>query len=188
MNFSEIVAAIKADTAPTPLMIAIEGYGGSGKSTIAEKLKNALGNTYVINIDDFIIKKNLLDKSPDKTAFDRERLEQEVLIPATTGRPIVYRRLEWDEDALSDPITVPDSDYLIVEGISSFHPAIAKYYDYKIWVDTPMDVAKQRGRTKDAGNENEQHWDLWAENDLAYQQKYHPERYADFILANTDKL
>ena len=79
---------------------------------------------------------------------------------------------------------MPDSDYLIIEGISAFHPAIASYYDYKIWIETPIEVAKQRGKLRDAGNENEQHWDLWAENDLAYQQKYHPERYADFIFDN----
>ncbi len=104
-----------------------------------------------------------------------------MLIPARSGRPVAYRRLEWVENKLTEPIQVPAVGYLIIEGISSSHPGIADYYDFKIWVDAPIEVAKQRGKLRDTGNENEQHWDLWAKNDLAYQEKYHPELVADFV-------
>jgi hypothetical protein len=46
-----------------------------------------------------------------------------------------------DTNALSDPIVVPTVDYLIVEGICSYHPEIAHYDRYKIWVDTPIEVS-----------------------------------------------
>ena len=81
---------------------------------------------------------------------------------------------------------IPKSDFLIVEGISSYHPDIAKYYDYKIWVNVPIELATRRGKLKDAGNENEKYWDLWARSDLAYQRKYHPEQRADFIYSITN--
>gem|GEM_PF-4860923 len=29
--------------------------------------------------------------------------------------------------------TLPGSRYVIIEGISSYHPNIAHYYDYKVW-------------------------------------------------------
>ena len=47
-----------------------------------------------------------------------------------------------------------------------------------------MEVAKARGRARDGNNENAANWDLWAENDLAYQAKYHPEQQADYIVEN----
>lgn len=166
------------------ILIAIEGFGGSGKSTIAEELKSKLRGAYVINIDDFIIKEKILEQSWDKGGFDRSRLEQQVLIPATTGQAVMYQKLLWDTNTLSELIAVPEIDCLIIDGISSYHPDIAKYYDYKIWVDTPIEVARERGRARDGGNENAQHWDLWAENDLGYQQKYHPKKVADFVIAN----
>lgn len=172
------------DLNKAPVLIAIEGFGGSGKTTLAEKLKNSLQDVYIINIDDFIIKAKLTEPSWDKGAFDHERLEQQVLIPATTGNAIAYQKLIWATDTLSELITVPKVAYLIVEGISSYHPNIAKYYDYKIWVGTPIELAKQRGHARDGSNENAQHWDLWAANDLAYQQKHHPEQQADFIIKN----
>jgi hypothetical protein len=47
-----------------------------------------------------------------------------------------------------------------------------------------MMLAKQRGQARDGSNENADKWDLWAENDLAYRQQYHPEEQADFIYGN----
>lgn len=185
MDIYAITQTIKTEAKDRrPTLIGIEGFGGSGKSTVANKLADLLGNTFVINIDDFIIKENITENDWDKQAFDRDRLEKQVLKPASEGQPISYQRLLWDTNSFSDPVNVPTTDYLVIEGISSYHPSISKYYDYKIWVDTPIDVAKARGKARDAGNENEKHWDLWANNDLAYQQSHHPEQVADFTVTN----
>lgn len=175
----------KLPSSQRSVLIAIDGYGGSGKSTFAAKLRTALSIAFVFNIDDFIVKEKITDSSSDKSVFDRRRLEQQVLLPASRGEQIRYQRLIWKSNSLSEPITVPDADYLIVEGISSYHPDIAGYYDHKIWIDTPIEVARERGRARDAGNENAQHWDRWAENDLLYQKHFHPERAADSIVSGT---
>jgi uridine kinase len=180
MTIDQIANRITQDKRQ-PILIAIEGFGGSGKTTFAKKLASVLGDAYVINIDDFIVKEKLTKHSWDKGAFDRARLEDEVLAPLTTGRPASFRKLIWATNELSEPIAVPDTKYLIIEGISSYHPNIARYYTYKIWIDTPIEVAKERGRARDGSNENAAHWDLWAANDVAYQDRYHPEKQADFV-------
>jgi uridine kinase len=166
-----------------PIAIGVEGYGGSGKTTFADKLRDALGSAFVVHIDDFAVREKINEPSWDKGGFDRERLEQQVLIPATTGQSIQYQKLLWKTNTLSRPETVPVVDYLIVEGISCYHPNIAHYYDYRVWVDTPIEIAKARGMARDTGTENEDKWDVWAENDLAYQHKYHPERVANFVVS-----
>ena len=185
MTLNEIAASIKNDVRPKrPILIAIEGFGGSGKTTLANKLKDILGSAYVVNIDDFIVKEKLNEPSWDNGAFDRERLERQVLIPASINGPIAYEELIWETNSFSKPKHVPDVDFLIVEGISAYHPNIALDYDYKIWIDTPNEDAKARGQARDAENENVDKWDLWAQNDLAYQQRYHPEQHADFKINN----
>lgn len=176
---------IKLSSNQRSVLIAIDGFGGSGKSTFAAKLRAALSSAFVFNIDDFIVKERIAESSWEKSVFDRSRLEQQVLLPACRGEQIRYQRLIWKSNTLSEPITVPDVDYLIVEGISSYHPDIASYYDHKIWIDTPIEVARERGRARDAGNENARHWGRWAENDLLYQTRFHPERAADSILSGT---
>lgn len=186
MNVTEVVDEIQSiGSASLPVLIAIEGFGGAGKTTIAEQLRVGLGDAYVITIDDFIVKEKLMEPSWDKGAFDRHRLEQQVLIPATTDHRVAYQKLDWIPNTLSAPINVPKVRYLIIEGISSYHPDIAHYYGYKIWIDTPIELAKQRGKVRDENNENAQHWYLWSANDLRYQQKFHPELRADFVVSNS---
>lgn len=167
-----------------PILVAIDGFGGSGKSTLVDQLKELLQNAEIVHIDDFIVKEKLDEPTWDKGAFDRDRLERQVLIPAKQGHLVSYQKLHWAENILSGHFIIPSCNYLIVEGISTSHPDISHYYHFKIWVDTPIEIAKRRGHARDASNENANKWDLWAENDLAYQAKYHPERYADFLVEN----
>lgn len=183
-SVSDIADAIRSSD-NKPALIAIEGFGGAGKSTVAEKLKTALGNAYVIGIDEFIVKENILKPSWDNGGFDRSRLEKEVLVPFNSGVPIKYQSLDWESNSLSEPTQVPKVDYLIIEGISTYHPEIEKYYDFKIWVDLPMDEAKRRGHLRDGSNENAANWDLWHQNDLDYLAKYHPDKRADFVFDNS---
>ena len=186
MTIDDIAHIIKNhDVKSEPILIAIEGYGGSGKSTYAQTLKGLLGDVYIVPIDDFIVKEKLSEQSWDKGAFDRKRLEIEVLEPLSRAIYPSYRKLVWDTNSLSEPIKISKSKYVIIEGISSYHPSVAHYYAHKIWIDTPIEIAKERGRARDGSNENAKFWDLWANNDLAYQEHYHPERVADFILTNT---
>lgn len=67
MTIEEIANTIKEKShEKTPILIAIDGFGGSGKSTIAKKLADSLGNAYVIGIDDFIVKELLLKVSGEE--------------------------------------------------------------------------------------------------------------------------
>lgn len=184
MNLEQIVKEIKQNNSKHPSLIGIEGYGGSAKSTVARRLAGMLGDSYVIGIDDFIVKDHIVENDWDKQAFDRKRLENEVLRPFKANGDVNYHKLEWVTNTLSASIHVPCVKYLIIEGISCYHPSISHYYDLKMWIDVPISVAKARGKLRDKGNENEVNWNLWAKNDLLYQQKYHPELEADFIIKN----
>jgi len=186
VNLDKIAAAIKqSGKHDKPTLVAIEGFGGSGKSTLAEKLKKLLPNAEVIKIDSFILKEPAQNAEPWEQVFDRKRLEQQVLEPASHDQNVSYQRLDWAKNTLGPSIKLPKTDYLIVDGISSYHPDIEHYYDFKIWVNAPIADAKQRGQQRDSDNENAVLWDKWAQCDLDYQEKYHPEQKVDFIFDNS---
>ena len=186
MTIEQIAADIRQKRSPVrPALIGVDGFGGAGKTTFAHHLADALGSAYVVSLDDFMVKEKLAESSWDSGVFDRVRLEQQVLLPASQRRPVRYQRLIWDTNTLSEPVTVPVVDYLIIEGISAYHPSIEHYYDYKIWVDTSLEVAQTRGHARDGSNENAQYWELWEQDDRTYQQQYHPEQRADFVFMNT---
>jgi uridine kinase len=182
MDIEPIATAIRRKrSARRPLLIGIEGYGGSGKSTLARQLATALGNAFVVALDDFIVKDKLTAPSWDSGVFDRDRLERQVLAPARNGQPMRYQRLDWETNTLGELVEVPDVDYLIVEGITAYHPTIERYYDIKIWIETPLKVAAHRGQARDDSAENAAYWALWTTNDRAYQRAYHPKRRADYV-------
>ncbi|MBK9739742.1 MAG: GNAT family N-acetyltransferase [Actinobacteria bacterium] len=98
--------------------------------------------------------------------FDRRRLLDQVLVSATAGHPIAYQRLLWDDGALSEPVPIPSPRYLIVEGIATYAGELEQYYDLRVWIDVPLDVASGRGRAHDGLNENAGLWVLWRADDI----------------------
>ncbi len=189
MQFDSLLEQIiQQDIDHRPVLIAIEGFGGAGKSTLAKELKNRLGDAFVVSIDDLIIKDLISDG--EKLNFDRKRLERQVLLPLKQKRAAAYQKLIWDKNILSDFIQVPDITYLIVEGVSTSHPDIISYFDYNIYVDFPSDLAMERGRIRDRklGNNNDELWKVWTKTYADYKQKYHPELKANFVYDNSKSL
>jgi uridine kinase len=167
----------------TPLLVAIDGFGGAGKSTLAQRLADELGAAHVIALDDFIVKEHTADDTWD-LAWDRARLVQEVLEPVRRGERPSHRRLLWNSNTLSEPIEAPQADVVIVEGITTLLPELRGYWDYSVWVETPVEVARERGRLRDAGNENEAQWDRWSANDLRYLRAHDPRGLVNHVVRN----
>ena len=138
MSFNEstlgqVIDRITAIKKPIkPIIIGIEGFGGSGKSTLANKLKDGLDNSAVVSIDSFINKDKAKQAKPQEETFDIGRLEEQVLKPASSGKRIGYQVFDWASNTLGGRMELPGVDYLIIEGITSYHPKIDHYYDFKI--------------------------------------------------------
>lgn len=185
----EILTAIQELKQPTdrPIVIAISGYGGSGKSTLAANLKEQLGSCEVIAADDFILSR-CRHRTEDWDSYDRPRLQKQVLEPALQDKPVRHQIYDWKNDKLGEWRTVPKSQYLIVEGLSMLHPDMLRFYDYKIWVDCPLEVATQRGikRDREWGNDHDDLWlNIWMPNERDFMAKYRPNLAAD-IQFNTN--
>lgn len=166
-----------------PVIIAIDGFGGAGKSSLAKGLEKELQSATIVEVDDFYIFGKKSDA--DKSNFDRSRLVEQVLEPLKQGESASYQKSIDKNNPLSGYFDVPQVTYLILEGVSSLHPDIAKYVDYKIWIDTSADEAKKRmmNRDKSLGQDHgEQLWSHWTDSYQAYKDLHHPESLADLIV------
>jgi predicted kinase len=167
-----------------PLVIAISGFGGSGKTTLANTLKSQLSGAQIVSIDSFSTHE--WHRNADWDNFDRARFTREVLEPAQANQfPLQFVHEPWPGNP-EKTITIPKADYLIVEGCSIFHPDLLKYYDLKIWVDCPLDVATKRGMWRDRHvhkDEQDYYWqNIWMPNERDFLEKYHPDEAADIRL------
>lgn len=163
------------------VLIAIDGVGGSGKTTLAELLhKNLIGST-IIQLDDFY--------SPKLQKADLERLKNQVLIPLHNNSQANYQIYQWKTDSYSDEHTLLPKGVIIFEGVFSLDKDIRDFYDFKIWIDYPSDLGFKSGINRDIqrdGVDNSDKWkNIWMPLEEEYKNDQQPEKYADYIIDGT---
>lgn len=121
-------------------LVAVDGPGGAGKSTLAAKLAVACDAT-LLHTDDFASWDNQIDWWP--------RLEQQILKPIAEGRAGRYQRYDWNTRALSEWHELVPPEVLILEGVSSARAEVRDRLSLSIWVDTPADIRLARGLERD---------------------------------------
>ncbi|MEV6309282.1 AAA family ATPase [Streptomyces sp. NPDC051840] len=151
----EVAAVVAARRRTGVALVALDGMGGSGKSTLAAALAELCGAA-VVHGDDFYrpmdpgIRAALSPQEGYHRYFDWQRLRAEVLAPLTAGRDAVYRRYDWDAGDLAtdESRRVTASGVVVVEGVYTARPELARYYDLLVYVDTPPEESMRRLRAR----------------------------------------
>ncbi|MCM1182436.1 MAG: uridine kinase [Roseburia sp.] len=119
-----------------PRIIAIDGRCASGKTTLAEQLREVLDCT-VIHMDEFFLRPEQRTQERLRTAggnVDYERFLTEVLSPLREGTVFAYRPYDCKRQALAEPIRIVPGELALVEGSYSCHPALWDAYDLRIFL------------------------------------------------------
>ena len=129
-----------------PLILAIDGMCGSGKTTLAEYLSTCF-DASIIHMDNFFLP--FERKTTERLAepggnIDYERFG-EVLIPALKLRNgFSYIAYNCQTQSYDRTIEVPDCDLIIVEGSYALHEYFPKYYDFSLFLSvTPKEQLKR---------------------------------------------
>lgn len=175
---------------PKPTIVAISGFGGSGKSTIAKQLGEKL-NAPVIGVDSFQKPGAFNTKFSLWNIMDFERLEDEVLKPFFRQDSLIrYGHFNAPTESIDKTVEVENVGFLVIEGVGLFRPELDKYFTYKIWIDVPVEEATERGKKRDREeyhNPMDEQWDgIWKENDLEYYATYKPQETADLVIKNAE--
>jgi uridine kinase len=135
------------------VVVAIDGRGGAGKSSLARTLVANLSKSVHIEHDWFHLPKSQVI-GPDR--FDHARLISELLLPFRSGsQMLTFFRYNWGylagiPDGFHEaPITVEDKEILVVEGCQTLHSSLVPHLDLRIWLDTDPEVCLERGIRRD---------------------------------------
>ncbi|MBO7613632.1 MAG: hypothetical protein II579_00110 [Treponema sp.] len=134
------------------IIVAIDGISASDKSMLAHVLHRIyIPDTTIFRTDDFSLRKEQRD--PKRIAkpgynFDWERFEQQVLIPLSNGKPVIYQRFNFSTEELEPSITVMPAKINIVEGTFCMNENLQKYYDYSVLVRMLPSALEERLRNR----------------------------------------
>jgi uridine kinase len=156
-----------------PVLLAIDGYGGSGKTTLARAVQSEFPGSTIITLDDF---------ATDTTSgADRKRFLSQVLAPLSDTNAAHYQRFNWREKALADWITVEPNGLIVIEGVSVLGEDFNSYYDVRVWIDCSLELASQRMKERDKNMHNSKYFNVWKKEDSDYE-KTEPWKRADFMV------
>ncbi|WP_249709467.1 uridine kinase [Bacillus cereus] len=173
------------------LIIGIDGCGGAGKSTLANKIKSDFSTVTIVHMDDFYLPSaKIVNEHPTNKSigadFDWKRLLQEVLDPISNGIEGCYKRYDWETDSLAESHTVSANGIVIIEGVYATRQELAGMYDLKIWVNCPRETRIKRGIARDGEAARDMWENNWMVAEDMYVEIHKPHEFADFIIDGTN--
>lgn len=148
MDFPEAQTAIdrirELAATRSPLVVAVDGRSGTGKSTLAAWIAGQVG-AVVIDQDDFYAGgdidawRRLTPEEKADRVIDWGRVRTEALLPLRAGLPACWHPFDWDamEGLAVEPIRAQPSRIVILEGAYSARPELANVIDLSILVTLP---------------------------------------------------
>lgn len=138
----DVVHRVAGDPAGRPRIVAVDGRGASGKTTLAARLQQHLPGSSVVHTDDLAWHEPLFAWG--------HLLGDGVLRPLRRGGPVAFRPPAWARLGRSGAVQVPAGlEYVLVEGSGAGQRGLADLLDATIWVQADVVEAERRGIARD---------------------------------------
>jgi uridine kinase len=144
------------------LLVAIDGFGGSGKSTFSAFLEGALrraGLTAVTTVpaDGFVMNLREEDWRPPPSMpgmrapyrIDLDRLHRELLEPLRGGSTAQFVHRDWWDAERTEVQIVHSQGIVLVEGAYTLDSRLRDFYDERIFLECPQELALERALARD---------------------------------------
>ena len=178
-TLSALLAAALTQKPTRPLVLALDGRCGSGKTTLANALAAQLPGCTLLRTDDFYLPPAQRVRGWEKTPcanMDLIRLRDEALRPAYEGQPVLYRAYSCRAGA-SQPL-------VILEGSYSHHPLLAGYETLQVFVTCSREEQIRRLQARE-GERYANFAARWIPLEEGYFAQYRIEETADLAVDTT---
>ncbi len=162
----------------TRFVLAIDGRCGAGKTTLAGKLKEALG-CEVIHLDDFF-----LPWGSEKSGhgnLEKDRLFKEVLIPLSQNQEVNYRKFSCSMQDYTECVHIEKGRSVIIEGSYALLCDFAFAYTHKLFLDIDPDLQEKRIRERNGDDKWQMFATRWIPDEEAYIAQCHGDGFGNIF-------
>lgn len=155
-------------------LVAIDGYGGAGKSTLATVLSYLVDCSSVVHCDHMLA-------NPAHPEW-RQRLLEQVVEPLLNNRAAKFAHFDWKTGGLVGWNRIEPGGVVIVEGVSSLHTDLGELWDVTIWVECPRELRLMRGVERDGEGMRATWFNEWMPAEDSYVLDEFPQNRADLVF------
>jgi uridine kinase len=184
-RLSEVVQRLRGaapDVVGRPLLVAIDGRGGVGKSTLVERLRSIVPASGTVHTDDVAWNQAYFDWG--------ELMVDNILRPLRRGEAVEFRPPAWIAHDRPGAIRVAaGADVVWVEGTGIIREEFAPWIDASIWVQGDLDEQERRLVARDGDSvAQQQHVAAWLAEELPLMLRERPWHRATVVVAGTTGL
>ncbi|MFC7535199.1 uridine kinase [Actinoplanes sp. GCM10030250] len=160
-----------------PRVIAIDGRGGAGKTTLAERLRAAVPGSAVVHTDDVAWNHAYFDWGG--------LLAEHILQPLHRGAAVDFRPAAWIAHNRPGSITIPAGASVVwVEGTGVIREELAPWLDASVWMQGDLDAQERLLTARDGDSaEQREHVANWLREELPFLLREQPWSRATLIVA-----
>lgn len=176
---------------PAPILLAVDGRSGTGKSTLAARVATLTGAA-VIDGDDFYTGGS--DAYWEARSAEEKidlvidwRRQRHVLETLADGRPASWHPYNWEADdgsLATHELTCPATEVIILEGAYAARPELADVLTHRVLLEAGEAVRRERLLRRE-GAQYRAEWEArWLEAETLYFGSVMPPAAFDLVLTS----
>lgn len=174
------------------LIIAIDGCGGAGKSTLCQALAVEIepwARPQVLKLDNFyrplsaVQRAQLQQAQACQAYFNTIEFKKNLLDPLAEGASARYKPFHWVDGESDQSVELVPSGVLLLDGVFSYSKPLRDSVHLSLFVDTPLQLRKKRLIERP---QLDTEWvNHWQNTESWHHQSEHTSTAVDFVVSGT---